>query len=407
MTIREFLKYHMIKLLLALVVLQIIVIIIIQNFNHRPQALRDETSVIEERTVKITPLTNDTDKDDHEELLVLDVFSPLNGKAEQTKNILYYTPNAGFTGVDSFAYTITDGKKDSKEGYVVIHVNKNLEPIGNNDSIEVYAGGVISIDVLGNDEDRENDSIFVKDFTDPKNGELKFTNGKFIYAASNTAQPDSFHYILSDGKSNTGKIAVLVNVKAKNDPCYPWLSLDIGNYSIPGSFRCINKTLVIEASGRDIWNELDGFRYAFQLVSGNFEIIARVDSLIGSHEWAKATLMARESLSGYSKNATVLLSNRNGAMVHNRFTTNERMEGTERHDEAKAPYWLKLVREGDLFHHYISENGKEWNKIESIQNPMSEKVYIGFGVTSHDNSELAKVVFSNIHLMAKTAKIDF
>jgi hypothetical protein len=83
------------------------------------------------------------------------------------------------------------------------------------------------------------------------------------------------------------------------------------------------------------------------------------------------------------------------------------MEGTDTHDEVKAPYWLKLVREGDMFHHFISENGKEWEKIESIQNPMSEKVYLGLGVTSHDNSEIAKAIFSNIRLKAKTAKIDF
>lgn len=407
MTIREFFKFHMIKLLLALVVLQIIVIIIIQNFNHRPKAIRDGANVIEERTVKITPVSNDTDKDDNEDLSILDVFSPLNGKVEQIKNILFYTPNTGYTGVDSFAYTVTDGRKESKEGYVVIYINKNLEPIGNKDSVEVYVGGMISIDVLGNDEDRENDSIFVKDFTNPKYGEIKLSNDKFIYSASNTAQPDSFQYVLSDGKSSTGKIPVLINVKAKNDPCYPWLSMDIGNYSIPGSFKCINKTFVIEASGRDIWNELDGFRYVFQPISGDCEMITKVDSLNGNHEWAKASIMVRESLSGGSKTAMVLVSSQNGATVHNRFTANERMEGTDKHPEAKAPYWLKLVREGDLFHHYISENGKEWKKIESIQNPMSEKVYIGFGVTSHDNNEIAKAVFSNIHLKAKPAKMDF
>lgn len=404
MTIREFLRFHLMKVLLVLVALQIIVIIIIQNFNHRPKAVRDGANVIEERTVKITPVSNDTDKDDHEELSILDVLSPLNGKVEQIKNLLFYTPNTGFTGVDSFAYTVTDGRKESREGYIVIHVNKNLEPIGNKDSVEVYIGGVISIDVLGNDEDRENDSIFIKDFTNPNNGEIKLSKGRFIYSASNTAQPDSFQYVLSDGKSNTGKIPVLINIKGKNDPCYPWLSMDIGNYSIPGSFRCINKTLVIEASGRDIWNEFDGFRYVFQFISGDCEIITKVDSLIGNHEWAKASIMVRESLSGGSKTAMVLVSNRNGATVHNRFTTNERMEGTDKHEEAKAPYWLKLVREGDLFHHYISENGKEWKKIESIQNPMPEKVYIGFGVTSHDNNETAKAVFSHFRLTAKAGK---
>lgn len=404
MTLREFLRFHLIKALLALVVLQIIIIVIVQNFNHRPIALRDEDNVIEERTVKINPLTNDTDKDDNEELSVASVFSPLNGNVEQRKNLLFYTPNPGFTGVDSFAYTITDGGKNSHESYIVINVNKNLEPIGNKDSIEVYVSSAISIDVLANDEDRENDSIFVKDYTEPLYGEIKLSEDKFIYSASNSARQDSFQYVLSDGKSNTAKIPVIIDVKAKNDPCYPWLSLDIGDYSIPGSFTCKNKTFVVEASGSDIWNAFDGFRYAYQLINGDCEMITRVDSLIGNHEWAKASLMVRESLRGGSKTAMVLVSNRNGATVHNRFAENERMEGTDKLPEAKAPYWLKLERKGDLFIYSISADGKEWKKIESIENPMSETVYIGFGVTSHDNNETAKAVFSHFKLTGKAGK---
>lgn len=401
MTLREFLRFHLLKALIALVVLQMIIIAIIQNFNHRPNAIRDAANVIEERTVKITPLSNDTDKDDNEELSVQNVLSPLNGKVEQNKNLLYYTPSVGFVGVDSFAYTVSDGKKESNQGYVVITVNKNLEPVGNKDSVGIYVGGVISIDVLGNDEDREDDSIFIAEYTNAKFGKLKLSEGKLVYTAGNSAQLDSFHYIVSDGRTNSEKITVLINVMSKNSPSYPWLSMDIGNYAIPGSFEVKNNKIIVKASGRDIWNELDGFRYVYQQISGDFEMVAKVDSLIGSHQWVKGTLMARESLAGGSKASVLVLSTQNGATVHNRFTANERMEGTDKHPEGKSPYWLKLTRQGDTFNYFISPDGIKWKKMETIQNPMSKSIYLGFGVTSHDNNELGKAVFSNFKIMAK------
>lgn len=406
MTLREFLRFHLLKTLLAFVALQVIVIVIIQNFNHKPVAERDLTSVIEEKTVKITPLSNDTDKDDHTELSVLNVSQPANGSVEQNKNLLFYTPEPGFIGVDSFAYTNTDGGKESKEGFIVIQVNKNLEPIAISDSIDIYMGGSAFIDVLNNDEDREDDSIFIKDFTDPLYGKVKLAEERFIYTASNsTLLSDSFHYVISDGKSSAQQVPVYINIKSKNDPCFPWLAADVGNVEIPGSLTCKNKTLVIEASGRDIWNEADGMHFVYQYINGDCEFVTRVDSLVGTHEWAKAAVMVRETLGGGSKASMVLISNRNGATCHNRFETNARMEGTEKHDEGKAPYWIKLIRKGHTFTYFISGNGSNWKEIGTAENPMQKNVYIGFGVTSHQTDELGRAVFSNFKLKADIARI--
>ena len=57
--------------------------------------------------------------------------------------------------------------------------------------------------------------------------------------------------------------------------------------------------------------------------------------------------------------------------------------------------------------YFISENGIKWEKIDSQENPMAKNVYIGFAYTSHDNSKLGKVVFSNYKLKADKAKLHF
>lgn len=404
MTLREFLRFHLLKVLLALVVIQMIIFAIVQNYNHKPQTQRDQAVVIEERTVKITPVSNDSDKDDHTELSVLKVSTPDKGEVEQRKNILYYTPDPGFVGVDSFAYTITDGKKESKESYVVITVNKNLEPIGEKDFVTAYIGTAVAIDVLGNDMDREEDSIFIKEFTNPIYGGVKLSNNELIYSSGTTAKSDSFHYVISDGRTNSEKVTVLITVKDKNDPCYPWLSVDIGNCGIPGSFTCLNKSFILEASGRDIWRDQDGLHYAYQYIRGDCEMLAKIESIEGNHEWAKAAIMVRETLSGGSKTSMILMANRRGVRSQHRVETNGDMFGSNPHSELKAPYWLKLVRKGDTFSYFMSDNGVNWKKIDTQENPMSKNVYIGFGFTGHDNSELAKAVFSNYRLQARAAK---
>jgi regulation of enolase protein 1 (concanavalin A-like superfamily) len=164
--------------------------------------------------------------------------------------------------------------------------------------------------------------------------------------------------------------------------------------------------MVIEASGRDLWGNVDGMHYVYQYISGDCEMSAKIESIEAGHEWSKAAIMVRESLSGNSKSSSVLMANTRGARSQHRYETGGGTVGSTPHAELKAPYWLKLVRKGDTFTYFISENGAKWKKIDTQENPMPKDVYIGFAFTSHDNEELATAVFTNYRLKAKVARID-
>jgi hypothetical protein len=263
----------------------------------------------------------------------------------------------------------------------------------------------VLIDVLRNDNDREGDSIFIKGYSQPADGCLNIVANKFVYYPKvSSATIDSFQYVINDGMNNSDSVTVEINVKDKNDPCYPWLSCDIGNVNKPGNFSCMKKSFFIEASGSDIWNNVDEFRYAYQYVSGDCEIYAKVESLEGTNEWAKAGLMVRESLNGNSRCAFVCVSNKNGIASHQRVMTGESMEGNGK-SEIKAPYWIKLVRKGNSFSYLYSADGSKWKTLGSADVIMDKKVYIGFAVTSHNNNEMCKAVYSNYKLTAKNAKL--
>jgi hypothetical protein len=405
MDLREFMRFHLFKTLLIFVIIQVAIFAVIQNYNHRPQAIPDQASIIEGRTAKITPLSNDLDKDLDDMLVLMNVSNPKHGSVKRKGNLLCYTPDNGFAGTDSFTYTISDGRKQSKSSIITILINKNLKPIANHDVAEIYCGNYAVIDVLKNDCDREGDSIFINGYSQPLHGLLKFVENKFYYSSKATsAVADSFRYIINDGKNNSDSATVIVTIKSKNHPCYPWLSCNVGDAAKPGSFSCVKNTFAIEASGSDIWNNADGFRFAYQYVTGDCEMYTKVESLEGTNEWAKAGIMVRESLNEGSKTAFVCVTTRNGATYHHRLNNNDSMEGGNRNADIKTPYWVKLIRKGNTFNYYISADGMKWDALGTIDVHMNRNVYVGFAVTSHNNNEISKAIFSNFRLTGKVVK---
>lgn len=399
MTLREFLRFHLLKTLLALVVIQIAIVAYVQNMNHKPVAQPDNATVFAGQRIKITPLTNDMDKDDEDVLGLMNIGKPLHGNVSRDENQLFYIPEKSFAGTDSFTYTITDGRKESKPSWVVVKVNENQKPMAAKDVYELYSGRSCNIEVLANDMDREGDSVFIRGYSNPCCGKISMVENLLVYASiSSSARVDSFKYVVSDGLNNSDSTTVVLNIKSKNDPCYPWLSADIGNVALPGSFTCMGRSVVLQASGSDIWDNVDGFRFAYQRVSGDCELQAKVESLNAGHEWAKAGVMIRESLAGGSKCAFTTITNKNGATFHHRLNAGEGMEGGDNRPEIKAPYWVRIVRKGNTISHYISANGSNWDLLNTAELPMKKEVYIGFAFTSHDNGALAKAAFSNYSL---------
>lgn len=391
---REFVRQYLFKTLLVLIIVEIGVFAYLQKRNHRPVAVNDKTELYAGHSKEIAPLKNDIDKNE-DELILFSFTQPVMGKVDSLNNRLTYSPNSGFHGLDSFAYTISDRKKESHKAYIIVDVKENLPPQTNSDLIESYPMSEIAMNVLGNDTDREGDSIFITDFTQPKNGEVKKRNGDLIYTTnSNKAEVDSFKYKLSDGFSESEYTSAVVRIKSKSDPLYPWLSNDFGGPAIAGSFKKVGHEYVMTASGADIWNEADNFRYTYQPFSGNGEIITQVKSIGNTQPWAKSGVMFRESLRPESKYAFAMLTAENGTTFQVRPETAERSSTPGRIPEKEAPTWLKLVRKNDIFTGYQSDDGKNWNLIASDSVHMVKNIYVGFALTSHNDDTLCVTRFN-------------
>ena len=77
--------------------------------NSAPVATDDAALTVEGAPISISVLSNDTDADVGDTLTIDNTHGPLHGTvAINQDNTITYTPTAGYTGLDSFTYTITD-----------------------------------------------------------------------------------------------------------------------------------------------------------------------------------------------------------------------------------------------------------------------------------------------------------
>lgn len=174
-------------------------------------------------------------------------------------------------------------------------------------------------------------------------------------------------------------------------------SRDIGAVAAAGSYSKSGSTVTLKGSGYDIWRTADEFRYAYQPLSGDGEITARVKSLSPTNSWAKAGVMIRENLSHNSKNAMMAITPDNGALLQSRSVVGA--NSTSIHGPSvSAPNWVRIVRNGSTITGYVSSNGSSWNKVGSKTLSMAQNAYIGLAVTSHNDGAVATTVLENVSI---------
>lgn len=66
------------------------------------------------------------------------------------------------------------------------------------------------------------------------------------------------------------------------------------NVAFPGyTYHYSNGVFDVSANGWDTWNNLDGFHYVYKEVTGNFDVVVRIQSMTMADQWSKAGLMVR------------------------------------------------------------------------------------------------------------------
>ncbi len=171
-------------------------------------------------------LTNDFDPEGHALSATLltqpasGTLTPVNGGG------FLYQGNAGFTGTDSFTYTVSDGHLSSSPATVSITVSAvNHAPVAANDIYSMVEGQTLVIGplgVLGNDSDPDGDILTTILAAPSGHGLLAIDGvGGFSYTpASGFSGTDSFKYVAHDRSlsSSPATVHIIVTKKVVNLP---------------------------------------------------------------------------------------------------------------------------------------------------------------------------------------------
>ncbi len=172
--------------------------------NASPTAVDDNVSTTLDKGISILVLDNDTDPE-NDPLIITDTSSPNNGTTMLSGPGISYQPNSGFTGQDTFTYTINDGTTgNNATATVTVLVNPppNTAPIAIDDTATATQGDAINISVLSNDSDPDTgDILSIDSVSNALNGTATDNgNGTIRYVSNPTYQGnDTFNYTITDG----------------------------------------------------------------------------------------------------------------------------------------------------------------------------------------------------------------
>ena len=183
-----------------------------------------------------------------------------------------------------------------------------------------------------------------------------------------------------------------------------WSDTDIGPVGKAGKDTLSSGVHTMTASGADIYGTADQFHFAYQLVTGNTTVTARVVSLTNTNASAKAVVIIRETLDPGS----MFVASELTPTATNKFRQQARTSsgGTatlvKSTTDSKLGAYLRVKRSIDAttkvstFTTSYSLDNTTWKQISTATMKMNGAAYVGIGATSHDNTKLTTAKFDKV-----------
>ncbi|MCS0455510.1 tandem-95 repeat protein [Vibrio diabolicus] len=191
------------------------------NFTVAPVAdiEADSADVVEDTPIIINVLGNDT-FEGTDKVVSLDADNgPKNGTVIVNNNgTVTYTPDDNYVGKDTFTYVVTSGGVSE---FTTVEVNVtpvNDAPVAKDDIATTQEDTAVTIDVLPNDTDVDDDKLSIESASVPKEqGTVEVVDGKLVFTPAENFNGDAeITYIVTDGQL-TDEAKVVVSVNPVND----------------------------------------------------------------------------------------------------------------------------------------------------------------------------------------------
>jgi hypothetical protein len=198
----------------------------------------------------------------------------------------------------------------------------------------------------------------------------------------------------TDGSGAYAEATLTIVVTGASLPL-PWDELTVGSGNLAGSTRHDAGLFTVAGSGQ-LSGRNDSFQFAWQTMSGDGSVVARIDQLDNTGGDARVGVMIRDTLAGNSRYVFIGL-NGDGQYRWVRRTGFNGNTSTSKSGTATVPAaWVRLVRSGNVVTASKSTNGIDWVTVGSLTASFPETCYVGLAVASGSNSSLNSSQFSQV-----------
>jgi len=181
-----------------------------------------------------------------------------------------------------------------------------------------------------------------------------------------------------------------------NDLPAGWASADIGAVGAIGDAGYGGGTFTVAGGGTAVGGTADSFRFAWQKLTGDGSIVARVTGNQNTNGWAKAGVEIRESLAANSKHVAVVTTATQGVQLISRATTAGSSATVNGTAAAFTPTWVRLVRVGNVITASRSADGASWTTVGSVTVSMTSTVFIGLLSSANAADVINEATFTNV-----------
>jgi hypothetical protein len=174
----------------------------------------------------------------------------------------------------------------------------------------------------------------------------------------------------------------------------PWEASNIGAYNFAGKAGIKNNVFTITGTSNSQNGENDAMFYTYRYVGSDGEISSRLTYQTDYNNKAYSGLMARENLEAGSKFVSIA-GKSSSDTIQIKYRTDDGAAADEEFFQTDAP-WFKLRLADSVFEFLSSEDGINWNLLQSIAIDFPDEFYTGFYNTSHGEANFCTAKFDDV-----------